>query len=69
MGHKHNNSGAKDLASKWLHHWLITREHTHSDVFFGEAEIGYDLHAVKGGDQLSEVLLADPETSVFRVGC
>lgn len=36
-------------------------------MVFGDADIGCDLHAVRGGDQLSEVLLDDPETSVFRV--
>lgn len=42
---------------------------THIPMVFGDADIGCDLHAVRGGDQLSEVLLADPETSVFRVWC
>lgn len=61
---------------KWHHYQLVTHVfflakgtpiHTHG--FLGDADIGCDLHAVRGGNQLSEVLLADPETSVFRVCC
>lgn len=37
--------------------------------FLGDADAGCDLRPVRGGDQLSEVLLVDPETSVFRVWC
>lgn len=48
---------------------LFGKGNTHIPMVFGAADIGCDLHAVRGGDQLSEVLLADPETSVFRVGC
>lgn len=45
---------------------------THIPLVFGNADVGCDLfitYAVRGGDQLSEVLLVDPETSVFRVCC
>lgn len=40
---------------------------THIAAVLGAADGGCDLHAVRGGDRLSEVELADPETSVFRV--
>lgn len=42
---------------------------THTPLVFGDAVTGCDLDAVRGGDQLSEVFLADPETSVFRARC
>lgn len=33
------------------------------------ADFGFDSHSVRGGNQMSEVSLADIETSVFRVCC
>lgn len=48
---------------------FVGKGNTHIPVGLGDADVGCDLHAARGGNQLSEVLLADPETSVFRVCC
>lgn len=47
--------------------FFFCKGNTHIPMLWGETDV--DLNAVRGGDQLSEVLLADPETSVFRVCC
>lgn len=48
---------------------LVGKGKTHVPIVFRDAEVGCDLQAARGGDQFAEVLLADPETSVFRVCC
>lgn len=61
----------KHLSGTTISLWLVflARGNTHIPMNLGDADVGCDLHAVRGGNQLSEVLLADPETSVFRVCC